>query len=221
MIWHSNTRFPAWTSRRPRAASSTRAWRPLVPLAVVLGLTALAADRGVAADAEFSAELSMIVSSNMTATGKVFVKGPKRRNEMVMFDHPATSIVRHDKQVVWILLPNNQYRQVPLHFDPLHPTSETPYDTQELGTEKVNGYECKKLLLTFKEPAKGSVLQWFAPALNAPIRFEVKNKDGKVVNTTEYKNIKPGPQPDSLFEIPAGYTLQSSAPRPARPPAGK
>ena len=36
-----------------------------------------------------------------------------------------------------------------------------------------------------------------------PIKSE--SKSGRDTSITEYRNIKEGPQADSLFEIPAGY----------------
>lgn len=207
MNWHRSTPRSARTLSGAPTRCEVYLQRAL-RMTLVLGLAALTCGTALAADAEFSADVSIAVGTNMTATGRVFVKGAKRRNEITMFQRPAISILRPDKNLTLVLLPNKQYRQFPLRSDPLHPGSDTPYDTKEVGTEKVNGYECKKLLLTFKDPEKGSLVQWFAPALNAPIRFELKNKDGKVVNTTDYTNIKPGPQPDALFEVPAGYTLQ-------------
>jgi hypothetical protein len=116
-----------------------------------------------------------------------------------------------------VLLPTKAYRELPLQFDPLHPGSDSPYETKELGTEKANGYDCKEILWTFKDPEKGSVLQWWSPELETAVRYQAKNKGGATVNTTDYENIKLGPQDNSLFELPEGYMLEARQPRQTRP----
>jgi hypothetical protein len=172
----------------------------------------------MAAEAEFGADLCITVPTGVTMKGKVFVKGPKRRNEMLMMGREAITILRQDKKVTWILLhASKEYREVPLKFDPLHPGPDSPYDTKEVGNEKANGYDCKMILYTFKDPERGSVLTWDAPELKTAVRYQVKSKLEAVVNTTDYRNVKLGPQEDSLFEIPDGYTRQASQPRSASP----
>jgi hypothetical protein len=171
----------------------------------------------MAAEAEFSADLSITTPQGAIVTGKVFVKESKKRNELTMLGRPAVTILRQDKKLTWVLLPTKAYRELPLQFDPLHPGSDSPYETKELGTEKANGYDCKKILWTFKDPEKGSVLQWWSPELKTAVRYQAKNKGGATVNTTDYKNIKLGPQDNSLFELPEGYMLEARQPRQTRP----
>jgi hypothetical protein len=160
-----------------------------------------------AAEAEFTAEVSVKTAAGFNLSGKVFVKGPKKRNEMTIGTRIITTIVREDKKVTWTLLPGTrQYRESPLRFDPLNPNSDLPHETKELGPDKVNGYDCKRILWTFKNPNQGSLLQWYAPALKAAVRYQIKDKAGKLASTTDYQKVKPGPQADSLFEVPPGYT---------------
>jgi hypothetical protein len=44
--------------------------------------------------------------------------------------------------------------------------------------------------------------------LNIRVRIAIKSEAGKVAQTVDYTNIKIDPQPDSLFETPAGYTKE-------------
>jgi hypothetical protein len=171
MNWNKIT-FRAF---RASTQEQTAGWRikqrRILSCTILLGLAAFTGWGAVAADPEFSAELSITTASARTMTGKVFVKGPKKLNEMVVLGHPATTILRQDKKVTWILLlASKEYREVPLRFDPLHPTSDSPYETKEMGTDKANGYECKMILWTFKNPEQGSLLQWFAPELKTAVR---------------------------------------------------
>jgi outer membrane lipoprotein-sorting protein len=156
---------------------------------------------------EFSADLSMTIANGKAMTGKVFVKGDKIRNEMSVMGQASITIARQDKRVTWLLMPTVQkYREMPMKYDPAHPTPDMPFETKEIGKGNANGYDCKLIQYKFKNPEYGIVVNWVAPKLNMPVRVEVKNKSGELVTTIDYTNIKIGPQAASLFEIPAGYT---------------
>jgi Domain of unknown function (DUF4412) len=68
----------------------------------------------------------------------------------------------------------------------------------KIGSADVNGRSTVQYEGT---NAKGEVSHvWLDPKLRFPIKWQTKNSDG------ELRNIQEGPQPDSLFEIPAGFT---------------
>jgi hypothetical protein len=48
--------------------------------------------------------------------------------------------------------------------------------------------------------------QWVADKLQYSVKVQTADSKGKVSGVIEYKNFKQGPQADSLFEVPAGYT---------------
>ena len=174
---------------------------------LLLGFLGFVALTVAAADAEFSADLSIKTAAGFTMSGKTFVKGPMRRNELTIGQRTMTTILRQDKKLTWVLLPSSrQYRQSFLRSDPLNPTPEMPYTTKELGPDKANGYDCKQILWIYKNPNLGSVLQWYCPALKTAVRYQLKDKAGTLISTTDYRGVKPGPQADSLFEIPPGFT---------------
>ena len=68
----------------------------------------------------------------------------------------------------------------------------------KVGNETVNGRSTIKYEGTNAKGEPGSA--WFDSKLRFPVKWEGKNGSG------EMQNIKEGPQPASLFEIPAGYT---------------
>lgn len=177
----------------------------------ILGLALFIGMQALAAVVEFSADLSMTMSNGQVMAGKVFVKGDKIRNEVtVMKNMTSITIARQDKRLAWLLFPvQKQYREMPMQYDPAHPTPDMPFTTKEIGKGQANGYDCKLIQYTFKNPQYGIVVNWMAPKLNMPVRVEVKNKSGVKIMTIDYTNIKRGAQPDSLFEIPAGYTKQA------------
>ncbi len=181
--------------------------RKMMLLLSLISLTTLVSINALAATIEFSADFSMTLAGGKAMTGKSFVKGDKIRNELLVMGQTSITIARQDKRFAWVLIPAaKQYREMPMKYDPAHPTPDMPFDTKEIGKDKVNGYDCKLVQLTFKNPEYGMVVNWMATQLNMPVRVQVKKKDGTLVMTIDYSNIKVGSQPDSLFEIPAGYS---------------
>jgi len=77
------------------------------------------------------------------------------------------------------------------------------YSCKRLGEEKVNGRSTVKWLLTEKGNEKEPLTYWVDKALGLPVKWEAGG------TTTEMRNIKEGPQPASLFEVPKGYQVRS------------
>ena len=68
----------------------------------------------------------------------------------------------------------------------------------KIGSADVNGRSTVQYEGT---NAKGEISHvWLDPKLRFRVKWQTKNSDGEV------RNIQEGSQPDSLFEIPAGYT---------------
>jgi hypothetical protein len=113
-------------------------------------------------------------------------------------------ITRMDKKIAWNIMPaQKMYMEMPV--DPTNaPKTEIKgeVDRKEVGSETVDGHPTKKYLITYKNGNKtDQVYQWMATDIN----FPVKTADLKNKWIQEFKNIKIGSQPDSLFEPPAGY----------------
>ena len=75
-------------------------------------------------------------------------------------------------------------------------------EARMLGTEKVNGRSAEKWEMTASYPNGQTMVteQWYDPALQMIIREEQPGG-----STRNLLNIRQGPQPASLFSIPAGY----------------
>jgi outer membrane lipoprotein-sorting protein len=159
-----------------------------------------------AASPEFSADMVMTDAKGKTTTGRVYMKGyEKVRQELKSGDDVSVTILRLDKKVSWTLMPENQYMEIAFNFDPNQPNPDYKYEMKTIGTETVNGYSCQVVEYVYKDKKLGSLVQWIADDLGFAVKTQTKNSRGKVESTIEYKNIVVGPQPDSLFEIPAGY----------------
>jgi len=147
----------------------------------------------------------------MTMKGKFQMKDDNIRSDMEMMGQTRTTIVRKDKSLVWILIPKRQqYMELPFSEETKNNPQfyqdklESVATKQDLGSEEVNGYKCKKYLFTFNDQSRGTMTQWFSEELQFPIKMVNKGSNWEM--TTEFSNIKEGGVNDALFQIPQGYT---------------
>ena len=153
---------------------------------------------------EFSAD-TVLTTEGQKMTGKIFSKGEKSRMEMGSQGQRMIMISRMDKKVVWNIMPDQKmYMEMPINPKKSVPRTEIKgeIDRKQIGKETIDGHPSIKYLVTFKDGAETmQVHQWMA----TDIKFPVKSADINNKWIQEFKNIKMGAQPDSLFEIPAGY----------------
>ena len=115
-------------------------------------------------------------------------------------------ITRMDKKVVWNLMPAlMMYMEMPFDLRNKPMVTEKfdgEIERKEVGSETIDGHPAKKYLITYKSGNKtDQVYQWMATDINFPVKTAAV--DGSWIQ--EFRNIKTGSQPVSLFEIPAGY----------------
>lgn len=175
-------------------------WKILAGLAVVIMMA-------VPAQAtEFSATV-VSKAEGAVMQGKVFVKGDKMRNEMDMDGETNITILRLDKQVAWIAMPEEKmYMEMPLTPEMQKKMMlKDPADRakmKHLGTETVNGFESDKYEIDLTH--EGQTIKqyiWIAKKLDMPIKSETS--DGAM--SMEYRDIKMGGVADAVFEMPQGY----------------
>ncbi|KPK39784.1 MAG: hypothetical protein AMJ78_07920 [Omnitrophica WOR_2 bacterium SM23_29] len=150
---------------------------------------------------EFSADMIHTSQDGITKQ-KFFVSNDKSRVE----NQQGIAITRMDKNVMWMLMPEQKmYMEQPL--DPRNvtaPSEKYPGEIERtlMGQEVIDGRITDKYRIVYTMGGiKTTVFQWFASDLGIPVK--TASEDGSW--STEYKNIRIGSQPDSLFEIPAGY----------------
>jgi len=150
---------------------------------------------------EFSADMVM-TQQGVTTNAKVFMSGEKSRMETP----GSISISRMDKKVMWILMPE-QKMYMEQAFDPskMMVSSgkvEGELERTPLGKDTVGGRVADKYKVTYEiQGMKNEMYQWIESGSSFPLK--TASIDGSW--SAEYRNIKTGPQPDSLFELPAGY----------------
>lgn len=153
---------------------------------------------------EFSAD-TVMTTKGQKMSGKIFSKNDKFRMEMSS-PQKMISISRMDKKVAYSIMPDQKmYMEIPLDPASMPKTEEKVQGEVErklLGSETVDGHPTKKYLVTYKSGKQTSQMhQWMATDINFPVKTSAVDNEW----VQEFKNIKTGSQPDSLFEVPAGY----------------
>jgi hypothetical protein len=169
-----------------------------------IGLAAIAAAfllfGGTAVAQEFSADM-ISTAKGMVVTGKIFVAKGKSRMET----SGAITITRADKNVTWILMPEQKmYMVQTIKPEAVAAAGEMPGQVEKtlIGSEMVDGKATRKYKIVYKvDNQDTAIYQWISKKLNIPVKTEAVDGSWK----TECKNIKTGKQPGKLFEIPEGY----------------
>jgi hypothetical protein len=169
----------------------------LVSIVVVIFTTSLSAA------AEFSADVVSKASVRCTNT-KIAMKNDKSR--MAMLCQPGYTIIRKDKNVMWLVIPEQKtYIEMPIDPQLEFRTEEKikgEVNRKLIRSEIINGHPAVKYEITFKDGARTERLyQWMATDIKFPIKTAAI--DGSW--STEFTNIKMGLQQDAFFEIPQGY----------------
>jgi hypothetical protein len=164
---------------------------------------------------EFSADMVSSTQGHST-TSKVFVKDQRFRMEPK--GQPTYSITRGDKQVVWMVMPDQKsYMEMKLNPSQQPKTEEKvqgEVSRKLIGPETVDGHPTQKYEVTHTQGGKTEKMyQWMATDIKFPVKMAAV--DGSW--TMEYKNINMGTQPDSLFELPSGYKKMTMPSMPGMP----
>jgi hypothetical protein len=155
--------------------------------------------------AEFSA--TVVTRANGRETqDKLYVKGDKMSREFVRGQEAQIVIFHKDRNLILMLMPARKvYLELPSTdnlMDELAQFANERAAKVLLGTEEVNGYLSDKYETSVKDNG-GSLkhIMWVARKLGQPIK--AVSPDGSF--SMEYRNIKEGGVPDSVFEVPPGF----------------
>jgi hypothetical protein len=176
---------------------------------------------------DYSTDIVVLDGGRVVQTMKLYVSGQKSRLEGMTAGPLGrmVAVTRQDKGVSWALFPDKrQYSETPLSGSQPGKVDLANFDLiatnkEILGRETVLGYPCTKMRATVGKLPNGQPLvatAWVADALQVPLRLETMG----IIQ--ENRNLRLGPQPASLFEIPAGFTKTGTPGMPAgmTPPAG-
>ncbi|OGX29825.1 MAG: hypothetical protein A2705_00895 [Omnitrophica WOR_2 bacterium RIFCSPHIGHO2_01_FULL_52_10] len=149
---------------------------------------------------EFSAQM-ISRTGKETVNAKIYVAQDKVRMEMP----ESVMIIRRDKNLSWMLMPaDKMYMEHPVDMSSSPKVSKNfdgEIERVAMGTEAVDGQPAEKFQVTYPEKGKNvSVYQWLR---GGEIPIKVEAVDGTW--SMEYEDLKTGPQPADLFEVPAEY----------------
>ena len=161
---------------------------------------------------EFSAE-QVHIGPDGKVTGAYKVHGAPQKMRMEMpvpwgKGHMVTN-VRQDKQVYWTLFPDQKlYIENAIdeaEIQSLEGAFKENMKEEDLGTETVSGYKCRKKRVETTQKMMGKkttirVITWTSEKFSFPLRTQTE--DGAI---TELRSIKKGRQPEKLFEPPSDY----------------
>jgi hypothetical protein len=153
---------------------------------------------------QFTAD-QVIIVGGQTMSGKIYVDGGNLRTEMQApgMPAPAVSIVNGARNTIWIIMPGNMYmeRSIETSDDVSHAAWTRPEALEPIGREPIDGQVCEK----FRIRSSADLFFYLSADGGAPVRL--LSADGSI--RIDWKNVKKGPQPAALFQLPAGATRLS------------
>ena len=171
-----------------------------------------------ASAAEFSADM-VIAMSGQKSSGKIFYKNTKANRQEIMgmisiYQHPVSYMLFPDTKRYVINDIEEQKKNNPMVDVDDFEQWFKKNDMKRVGEETLQGYMCTvyegDLKINENEPPMDMKL-WYSSKLGYPVKSETTLPaplSGKMTSTLE--NIDMSKQPDSLFEIPSGYTQAKS-----------
>jgi outer membrane lipoprotein-sorting protein len=165
-----------------------------------------AQEKGV--KAAMAQELSATIVSTAagkTSTMKVYMKPNKFRSDIESAG--SSTIVRKDLNKVWmVMIPQKTYMEMEgVKEEQIKAAEEKvkgEVSRKAVGSETIDGHPSTKYEVTAKVADKEmKMYQWWTTDINFPVKTAAIDGSWAM----EYRDIKIGSQPDSLFEVPAGY----------------
>ena len=186
---------------------------------ILLALLLVWAMGGSVQAVEFSAD--QITKAN----GKTHISNIYYREDRWRLEHQDpgpvnVTIVRKDKQVMWMLLSRlKHYKEVP--FEPaqtpkVHEQLEGETSRSAICTETLDGHPTTLYEIRVQDSEKTSdYYQWLATDIHFPLKL--MKKDGSW--SVEYRRVRVGPLSDFLFQLPVNFQpLEKFGPPKAKEP---
>jgi len=163
------------------------------------------------------------------AKGKTHVSNIYYRDDRWRLEHQDpgpvnVTIVRRDKQVVWMLLSRlKHYKEVPFELSQAPKVQEQlegETSRSAIGTETLDGHPTTLYEVHVREGDQTSeYYQWLATDIRFPLKL--MKKDGSW--SVEYRRVRLGPVSDFLFQLPVNFQplekFDGPKPKDAKPDA--
>ncbi|MDE3117482.1 MAG: hypothetical protein KGL03_00575 [Nitrospirota bacterium] len=145
------------------------------------------------------------------------------RDDMWRLEHHElgpvnVTIVRKDKQVMWLLLSRmKHFKTMPYDPDQAPKVTERldgEIAREEIGTETLDGHPTTLYQVTVRQGSQDVLYyQWLATDIRFPLKLA--RKDGSW--TVEYKHVKLRKVTDYLFQLPVNFQPLEEFGEPAKP----
>ncbi|MDQ6734151.1 MAG: hypothetical protein M3Z35_08575 [Nitrospirota bacterium] len=154
---------------------------------------------------EFSADQITNINGH-SRKANIYYRDDRWRLEHHDLNPVNVTIVRKDKQVMWLLLSRmRHFKTVP--YDPdqapkVHEKMDGEVKREEIGTETLDGHPTMLYQVTVRDVNREDVYyQWLATDIRFPLKLARKDGGWQV----EYRHVKLRPVSDFLFELPVNF----------------
>jgi outer membrane lipoprotein-sorting protein len=174
---------------------------------------ALALEKMKEPGVEYSADVVMETQNGVMNYKVYYALGGKQRQDMNYQGNQQIIILRQDKKVSWVLMPEQKmYMETslgqPKENKEVQDISDCELDATPEGSESINGVTSTKSKISMSCPNNVGYegYMWVSKEgimvkMDAMVTYDGQKSRIK----TELKNLKIAKQDPSLFEIPAGY----------------
>ncbi|MGE5405266.1 MAG: hypothetical protein ACM3PP_10045 [Candidatus Saccharibacteria bacterium] len=154
---------------------------------------------------------SVMKAKGMNTTTKMWQQGKKMRSESEFAGMKVAMIVNPDKNLFVSYMPglgtatslDSNAKKAMTQNTADQWTTQGSNVYKITGSETMNGVSCK--VMEGKPAGMDNVKVWIAADTGMPIKMEAEVYGDPM--TMDFKNYKFGPQPDSVFELPAGVKV--------------
>lgn len=157
---------------------------------------------------EYSAD-RVVESPAGTMEGKVYSALGKERSENNAGGMQSIMILRHDKQLGWMLMPAQKMYQQLDFAKAQRQAGATPAEQVEIteaGSEPIDGNDTTKYKLRMKDGSAGGFIWITNQGIAVKMDLLSKSDGEKTRITMTLKNLQIGSQDPQLFELPADYS---------------
>lgn len=154
----------------------------------------------------FSAD-AKLETEEMTVDTRIFYKPGKVRDEIKVVGHDMVTIHRFDLAKIWVILGRGMYMEIaPGKANKQNPDFKL-ISREIMGPETVNGMPTTKYKSVYESrDGRFDGFTWYTEDNIAVKGFLVHESKGEKQRVKyEFTNLVRAEQPDSLFDIPAGY----------------
>jgi hypothetical protein len=154
---------------------------------------------------EFTAD-QIIKSGRKTQKANIYYRDDRWRLEHQSLSPVNVTIVRKDKQLMWLLISRVRHFKT-LPYDPAQAPKVSEYlegevSREEIGTEVREGHPTVLYEVTVQNGDQtDAYYQWFATDIKFPM--QLTRKDGSW--SVEYRNVKLRRVTDYLFQLPVNF----------------